>query len=361
MNLLENWYNEQIKTRALESDNAQLYILQQLDVFISKFNCHPLNKWFNKPKHLGYYIYGTVGCGKSMIMDQLYSTIPEVQKTRLHFHEFMHDIQQQLANLKSHGEPLKIIAKKIRNNFKIIFLDEMIVNDIANAMILKNLFTSLFAENIYIITTSNTQPNDLYKDCLMRERFLPAIDLINQKLIVLNLKSKTDYRYRYDSKNELFIINNPNYKQYLEDVFNKISKNQPIENNFAIMINSRHIQFIKKSHDIIWFDFKVICGENRSQLDYLELVKQFGWFVIENISTIHDDDTARRFTNFIDVLYDHQCKLALSSDVIITEIYPCGDIFSEFERTKSRLIEMQTKEYISTTAKFLNQKVLSDG
>lgn len=363
MKLLEKWYTQQTENKALEFDSAQLSILQQLDGFINNFNQQGfINRWFNKPKYLGYYIYGSVGRGKSMIMNQLYEQFPDPAKTRIHFHEFMYDIQQQLSKLKDQDDPLKVVAKKIRKQFKIIFLDEMLVNDIASAMILNNLFKSLFDENIYIITSSNTKPDDLYNDGLMRDRFLPAIELLNNKLEILCLDSPNDYRLLHSSINKLFVINQQNPADYLNEIFINITQNKPIESNSTIIVHDRAIPFVKKSTNSIWFDFNIICGDKRSQLDYLDLVRQFDWFIIENLYTITDKNKgiARRFTWLIDILYDHQSKLALSSEVGLQMVYPEGDLVSEFARTLSRLNEMQTKEYLTKPVLTLNKKDLKN-
>ncbi len=351
MKLLETWYTEQTKQKKLIFDNAQLRILQQLDTFIDNFNHQGIfSKLFLKPKTLGYYIYGSVGRGKSMIMNELYHVLPDEKKTRLHFHEFMYNIQQELANLKAHDEPLKIVAKNLRNKYKIIFLDEMLVNDIANAMILQNLFTSLFNEGLYIITSSNDKPDNLYKDGLMRDRFMPAVRLLEDKLILLCLDSPNDYRLINSSINQLFIIDNPNAKANLELIFNHSSTMAAI--NDSILIHGRSISFYKKSSRCIWFEFKIICGDKRSQLDYLELVKHFEWFIIEGLYSLTDKekDIVRRFTWLIDILYDHNSKLALSSSTDLDQLYLNGELSHEFTRTLSRLQEMQTLEYLNKPA-----------
>ena len=348
MQTLENWYIEQTTNKNLEFDNAQLSILQQFDNFINKFNSRSFfQNWFNKPKYLGYYIYGTVGCGKSMIMNKLYRTFPDKAKTRMHFHEFMYQIQHELSTLKSHDNPLNIVAKNLSKQYKIIFLDEMLVNDIATAMILNSLFRSLFEQNIYIITTSNSKPDDLYSGGLMRERFLPAIELFNTKLNIINLASSNDYRLLHDSTNNLFIINEQNPNTLLDKIFHSISKDEAIDKDNSIEINSRQIPFIQLSSSIIWFDFNIICGDKRSQLDYLMLIKQYQWFIISDIPTIVDKNIARRFILLIDVLYDNQAKIALSTHISLEQIYHSGDLIDEFARTLSRLKEMQTKEYIN--------------
>ena len=349
MKLLENWYLGQTKQKQLVFDDAQLRILQQLDGFIDKFNQQNFfTRWFSKPSTLGYYIYGSVGRGKSMIMNELYRVLPDKHKTRLHFHEFMDNIQHQLAALKSHEEPLKVVAKNMKEKYKIIFLDEMLVNDIANAMILKNLFSSLFAEGIFVITSSNSKPDNLYFEGLMRDRFLPAIALLNQKLVVLCLDSPNDYRSLHDSSNQLFMIKDSSSSNKLNAIFDDISATSRQEENNTILIQARQLPFTKKSAYIIWLDFAIICGDKRSQLDYLELVKHFNWFIIENISALtdKDKDMVRRFTWLIDVLYDHQCKLALSCKIELSAIYPDGDLMHDFARTLSRLREMQTQEYL---------------
>lgn len=351
MKPLENWYLEQTRQKHLIFDNAQLAILQQLDVFIDKFsNQSFFKKLFSKPTKLGYYIYGSVGRGKSMIMNELYLKIPESKKTRLHFHEFMYHIHQKLDKLKNHDEPLKLIAKELQEKYKIIFLDEMMVNDIATAMILKNLLDSLFNEGIYIITSSNDKPDTLYHDGLMRDRFLPAIELLNNKLNIISLNSPNDYRTINSSINELFIIKDHDFHNKLEIIFNSISEKKKTSIEDVNILN-RKINVVKRADKIIWFNFTVICGDKRSQLDYLELIKIYDWFIIENIYHItdNDKDIARRFTWLIDILYDNKKKLAISSVCELNEIYTQGELSFEFRRTLSRLTEMQTKEYIENT------------
>ena len=348
MQTLEKWYIEQTTNKNLEFDNAQLSILQQLDGFIHKFNqSNFITKWFSSPKSYGYYIYGSVGCGKSMIMNKLYKAFPDKAKTRMHFHQFIYEIQHELNLLKAHDNPLALVAKKLKKQYKIIFLDEMLVNDIATAMILNNLFKSLFEENIYIITTSNSKPDELYAGGLMRERFLPAIQLFNTKLEIINLVSKNDYRLLHDSNNHLFIIKQNSPTILLDNIFLDISKNYTIETGKSILICERQIPYLKKSKNIIWFSFDIICGDKRSQIDYLELVNQFEWFIIGDIKTITDKNIARRFILLIDVLYDNIAKISLSANIELEQIYPSGELINEFVRTLSRLKEMQTKEYIN--------------
>jgi cell division protein ZapE len=350
MNILETWYQSQVQNKFLEFDAGQVSILQQLDHFINNFNktCRLLS-WVKKPKHYGYYIYGSVGSGKSMIMNELYNVFPTTNKLRIHFHEFMEQIHQQLSQLKSVDNPLTEVAKNLNQQYQIIFLDEMTVNDIASAMILKNLFTALFDNGIYIVTTSNNHPKELYPNGLMRERFIPAIELLQQKLNILALNGENDYRLRFNSNSKLILINDQESNTELENIFNKINNYLPYNQNNFITILQRDIPYIRMGTNIIWFDFKVICGDKRSQLDYIALVKQFKWFIISDVYSLSDkeSDCARRLTWLIDILYDHNCKLSISSSVAIVQIYSAGSLVAEFARTISRLQEMATSEYLN--------------
>ncbi len=349
METLTSWYFNQTNDKKLVFDNSQLVILQQLDEFINTF--HQENKWYNfwhKPKYLGYYIYGDVGRGKSMIMDALFLHINISEKLRIHFHQFMQMIQTQMNELNSDENRLNKICSDLAKKYKIIFLDEMHVSDIANAMILQKLFEGLFKLKVYIITSSNYKPDDLYIDGLQRDRFIPAIQLLNAKLNVLSLNTNTDYRLINAHINQLFFINDGKSEDNLRQIFYKFSDSHFISKNKNIEINSRHIQYIMRSDKVIWFDFNVICGDRRSQIDYIELIKQFNWIILSGIEklTAENRNIARRFTWLIDVIYDNNTKLALSSNCDLREIYVDGDFANEFNRTLSRLSEMQTIEYL---------------
>jgi cell division protein ZapE len=358
MKLLQKWYLAQTGQNSLVYDEYQNAILQQLDIFITNFSDRGFfaNLW-RRPGTLGVYLYGSVGCGKSMILDELFRQIPEKQKTRTHFHQFMSDIHQKLANLKDSGNPLDNIARELRQKYRIIFLDEMHVNDIATAMILKNLLLGLFKHGVYLVTSSNFAPNQLYPDGLMRERFLGAIELIGQKLQVLKLQSSRDYRLQHDTHNQLFIINNSNSHDKLTCLFDKFAADNQVFVDDEIIIQSRPIWYVKKSAHIIWFKFDIICGENRSHLDYLELCSKFNYIVIEDIEPIENKEYARRLTWLIDILYDNRKKIILSASCGIGQIYVphtnaahtrvVDEFAIEFSRTVSRLIEMQTQEYLT--------------
>lgn len=348
METLTSWYKAQITSGQLNYDPAQETLLTELEKFLESFHKQNfITRWFKKDHKLGYYIYGDVGRGKSMIMNSMYSHTITPRKTRLHFHEFMHDIHGQLGALINVDDPLASIAKQLKTSYDIIYLDEMHVSDIATAMIMKRMLEALFENKIYIVTSSNYHPDSLWPNGLMRERFLPAIETIKKALNIVSLNSNQDYRLINNSFNQLFVINDHDSLSKLENVFNSINLNNHI-NKLAIKVCGRDINVRKSGSDVVWFDFAVICGDMRSQLDYLELCKDYTWFIISDIPQIdiRNKDIARRFTWLIDVLYDNNRKLALSLAVPITEIYPDGDFANEFSRTISRLEEMQTHEYL---------------
>lgn len=350
MQLLINWYLTQTKLSNLIYDERQSVILQQLDTFITDFSTKwSIQRLWQRNRLLGIYLYGPIGCGKSMIIDELFQQIPEKQKTRIHFHQFMQDIHQKLANLKDTVEPLNAIAKDLRRKYRIIFLDEMLVSDIASAMILKNLFFGLFKYGVYLVTSSNFAPNQLYPNGLMRERFLSAIELIEQRLQILNLTSDKDYRRQSDIDNKMFIIGSNHSHEKLAILFDQFAVNNQTSSNDKIIIQSRPICYVKKSARIIWFKFDIICGKNRSELDYLDLCNEFDYLVIEDISPIpaEDKDIARRLTYLVDILYDNHKKIILSASCSIEQIYIEGEWVVEFGRTISRLHEMQTQEYLN--------------
>jgi cell division protein ZapE len=353
---LSRWYTTQNANGSLNFDPAQAQLITELDQFLIKFaRLNFITRYWNREDKLGYYIYGGVGQGKTMIMDSMYQFTHTHRKTRLHFHEFIYKVQQYLG-LKSTNS-IELLARQLKKRYDIIYLDELHINDIATAMILQRLFHNLFIYKIYIISSSNYHPDQLWPDGLMRERFLPAITLIKQRLNLINLAAQQDYRLLHDANLKLFYIKPTAIDskiadklayQALDKIFTQINAQQAMEPNTSIEICKRLIPCLKRGVKICWFDFAVICGEQRSQLDYLELAKKYQWLIISNIFPLDFEkkDLARRFTWLIDVLYDHHSKLALSSSVLLKDIYPSGDLKNEFTRTLSRLQEMQTQTYL---------------
>jgi len=355
---LFNWYHQQVAEKLIIADSNQLEVIALFDKFILAFSQTHRNFFTRifKPMHSsyrhGFYIYGEVGRGKSMLINALYEYLPSKHKTRLHFHVFMQQIQQQLSALSQQQDPLNQVARNLGAKYKIIFLDEMHVSDIASAMILKNLLLSLFKHKIFLVMSSNFAPKDLYSDGLMRSRFIPAINLLNQELNVIEMSGNHDYRFKNEANNQLFQLNTLDADNQLAAIFAHISNGHSVSVNSFITIQQRQLHYLQRSDNIIWFDFTYICGNGRSQLDYIELVTHFDWFIIQGIFALKPDqqDLARRFTLLIDILYDNHKKLALSASCAITAIYNSGEFSNEFARTISRLQEMQTKEYLRRPA-----------
>lgn len=349
---LKRWYLEQVEQHQLIFDEMQQKIIITLDQFIANFNQREdaLISWFY-PFEPGIYIYGSIGSGKSMLMNQMVNATQTSKKLRLHFHEFMQTINSLLNHYKNKSNPLDLIGKKLKQDYQIIFLDEMDVTDIATAMLLKQLFISLTDNQIALILTSNFKPNDLYFDGLMRERFMPAIELIKNKFTILNLNAYTDYRQIHSSFNSLFLIDDLNAHLHLGKIFDKIATYRSKHYDSNVTIMGRQIAVNAYSDNIVWFKFATICGDNRSQIDYLELVKQYKWWIIEDIDLINTSDVIRRFTWLIDILYDNHCNLALSSKLALTQLYVGSDFAKEFARALSRLDEMRTINYLNKPIK----------
>lgn len=350
-------YLKQIANGIISEHPAQREVIQIFDVIHQQLLLqekqqhsllYNLRQMLHQQKPVsGLYLWGDVGSGKTMLMNLFYQTIA-VKKTRIHFHEFMQRVHHSLKTLQGKKNPLTLLAKNISNETTVLCLDEFMVTDIADAMILSELLQQLFQQGVCLITSSNTFPDNLYKNGLQRERFLPAIELIKKYMIVFNLFVNQDYRLRHIQQAGVYYSPlNAQAEKNLQECFNYFSQNAPSTNE-PIQILGRTVRIIKQAKNVIWFDFKDLCGIPRSQLDYLELVKNYHTFLISNIPKIaaHEDHTITSFINLIDVLYDAHAKVIISAELYITDIYISGKKSAEFARTKSRIIEMQSQNYV---------------
>jgi cell division protein ZapE len=295
----------------------------------------------------GMYIWGGVGRGKTLLMDIFFECLPIAEKKRLHFHAFMKLIHDRLDGKGMVQEPLRLIARDLVKDFWVLCLDEFVVTDIGDAMLIGQLLDALFEEGVLLVTTSNSAPQDLYRDGLQRSRFLPAIELLSTRCEVINLDGGQDYRilglkdanlfrYPHDAVAQAQLLN------YLRDHHVMAQEQGEIE------INHRQIAYEFRAEDSIWFSFEKLCLTARSRLDYLEIARQFSTLVLTGIRRMDDgnNDVAKRFISLIDVLYDHRVKLVCTAEVAADELYRKGFLVAEFERTVSRLIEMQGQEYL---------------
>jgi cell division protein ZapE len=303
-----------------------------------------------KPKAVeGLYLWGGVGRGKTLVVDEFYECLPFKEKKRIHFHRFMHKVHGQLRQLRQLQDPLSRIAGRFSEEFRILCFDEFIVNDIADAMILSGLLQRMFADGITLVATSNIHPDDLYKNGLQRDRFQPAIDLIKANTTVHELAGDTDYRLEFLTSAEIY------FHPHDDKAFAGLRKNfdhitsEPAEQDVRLEIDGREIRPLRHATGIVWFDFAEICGGPRSQNDYIELARCFNTVVVSDIPALSAgcDDQARRFINLIDILYDRNVKFMGSGCCPPKELYRGNRLVDEFQRTVSRLAEMQSLAYMA--------------
>jgi len=299
-----------------------------------------------------------VGRGKSFLMDLFYNAVPLKRKTRLHFHEFMREVHRELAELQGTVNPLDALAKRMALKFKLICFDEFHVADITDAMILHRLLAALFENQVGFVATSNFKPNDLYPNGLHRDRIMPAIELLNQKLEVLNVDNGTDYRRRtLELVTTYHTPLGPEADAAMNDAFNQLAESA--DENPVLRIESREIRARRKAGGVVWFDFRVLCGSPRSQNDYLELASQFHTVMLSHVPhmPVNMASEARRFTWLVDVLYDRRVKLIMSAAVPPEELYTQGPLSHEFPRTVSRLNEMQSQEFLALDRRLVNTRL----
>lgn len=299
----------------------------------------------------GLYLHGSVGRGKTFLMDMFCEHIG-VPVQRVHFHHFMKNVHDQLRTIKDQTDPLELIAADFAQQYRVLCLDEFMVSDITDAMLLYGLLKGLIDRGVVIITTTNIIPDDLYKNGLQRSRFLPAIALIKDKLVIHEMGAGQDFRRLcLDRHQRFFSPLNADNAAALETITEELSTNLVIERDGMITVNDRDIPFIAKSAEVIWFSFDTLCEGYRSQLDYLALAKEFNVFIVSDIPVLDTfkEDAAKRFLLLVDELYDRRIDLILSSALPIEEIYTGKKIAFEFDRLQSRLFEMQSQDYGKTT------------
>lgn len=301
----------------------------------------------------GLYFWGGVGRGKTYLMDTFYESLPFDRKMRVHFHRFMQRVHNELKSLKGEKNPLDLVSKKFADEARVICFDEFFVSDIGDAMILATLMDGLFSRGVTLVCTSNIVPDGLYKDGLQRARFLPAIELVKKHTDVVNVDGGVDYRLRTLEQAELF--HSPLDEEAdvsLRKSFDALAV-EAAKHSKTMEINGRKIPALAHADDVVWFDFKDVCDGPRSQNDYIEMARQFHAIIVSNVPVLgkEKDDQARRFINMIDEFYDRNVKVIISAAAPITELYTGGRLGFEFERTESRLLEMQSREYLEAPHK----------
>lgn len=353
------YYQQQIDSGLIQPDPQQQDVIHELQTIYTQLlkQERASHQWLGRLIHpftlshpvKGLYLFGSVGVGKTFLMDLFYSCLP-IQKMRSHFHQFMQTIHQQLKILQGKENPLDHIAKKIAQKTRVLCFDEFMVNDIADAMILTNLFKALFANRICLMASSNVAPDDLYKNGLQRDVFLPAISLIKQHTRVFHMISHHDYRLTHLTQAGVYFTPlDQEAELNMEKCFSHFSHHQPISTE-DIELLGRRIRIHKQAGTTIWFDFFALCDIPRSQNDYLELVKKYKTVLISNVPVMKPDqrNLITAFINLIDILYDARVRTIISAAADVEELYPEGRLRFAFARTQSRLIEMQSTDYFST-------------
>ncbi len=299
----------------------------------------------------GLYLWGGVGRGKTHLINAFHDALPFSNKLRIHFHRFMQHVHHELGMLRDRRDPLRLVAAQIARQWRVICLDEFLVSDITDAMLLAGLLDALFEHGVVLVTTSNIAPDDLYRDGLQRTRFLPAIALINKHMESVHLEGQADYRLRALERAEIF--HTPQDKG-AEKVLNRIYESLGPENMSIgedLMLDGRPVATLRLADGIAWFSFATLCEGPRSTADYIEIARCYHTVFISGIPIIErgENDIVARFIHLVDEFYDRNVNLVISAATGPAGIYPEGRLQAQFQRTRSRLEEMQSHDYLART------------
>ena len=389
---LRDLYAQQLSERGFRADPVQAAVVDRLDDLRERLiaarqpDSSLVRRWFgalgakSAPDPVrGLYLWGGVGRGKTWMMDLFYQSLPFPERRRRHFHRFMHDVHAELKALQQREAPLDAVADRIAQDTRVLCIDEFFVADIADAMILGGLCAALFKRGVTLVATSNVEPRNLYKDGLQRQRFLPTIDLLEQHMDIVAVDGSTDYRLRRLTQAGTYLPSSaPDTDRRLQELFNELadhdndttpptphppgpptrSINQSgrpwpsqaaIDPANSIEIEGRRIPVIRERGGVVWFDFMALCSGPRSQEDYIEIARNYQSVIVSDVpvfDSLHEDE-ARRFIALVDELYDRNVNLIVSAAAPPIELYRGDRVAFQFERTASRLIEMQSEEYLA--------------
>jgi len=345
-------YGQGVVGRAWQDDPAQRAALGEFDRLYTQLTASRTG-WFLRRRGSGapqgVYLWGSVGRGKTMLMDLFVESLPPGVAQRVHFHRFMLDVHARLRTLGEHRDPLSEVAAQLARNARVLCLDEFQVEDIGDAMILANLLRALFQQGVALVTTSNTPPRDLYRDGLQRARFLPAIALLERSCHVLELASPHDWRLRALTQARVYLTPlDAQAEHALAALFGSLARG-PVQQEGTLDINDRAIPVRRACAQAAWFDFDALCEGPRGSADYIELARAYPAILISGVPqfTPLREDAARRFIQLVDELYDRRVKLALTAAVPAVELYDGARLRAAFARTASRLIEMQSALYLA--------------
>jgi cell division protein ZapE len=341
-------YQQNLERRGFVQDSSQWRAVERLQQLYEEWSAYKkrrdtaLKRLLVKPPlPKGVYLWGPVGRGKSFLMDAFYLCVPLVRKRRVHFHHFMREIHRELDALKGTEDPIAEVALHTARRYRLICFDEFHVSDIADAMILGRFLEKVMDAGVEFVMTSNYHPDQLYSAGLQRERFLPAIELIKNRLDVVGVDSGTDYRRLKMERVQVYhLVDTP-----LAAVFESLKDVE--EERHPLDVEGRTIPYRKRAGGVVWFDFQALCGGARSYADYVDLARRFHTVLLSGVPRMSakQSDAARRFTWLVDVLYDERVKLVLSAEAPPEELFLEGENLADFQRTVSRLHEMQSAEY----------------
>jgi cell division protein ZapE len=372
---LRELYAQQLGERGFQPDPVQQAVIERLDDLRSrllaarKAEISLMRRWLGalgtaasaEPVR-GLYLWGGVGRGKTWMMDLFFQSLPFPERRRRHFHRFMHDVHAELKTLREREDPLDIVADRIAQDARVLCFDELFVSDIADAMLLGGLFAALFKRGVTLVATSNVRPKDLYKGGLQRQRFVPTIKLLEQHLDVVAVDGATDYRLRRLTQAGTYLPSGAaDTARRLQELFSELADHEgdatgrrgssptATRAGGAIEIEGRPIPVVAESGGVVWFEFMALCSGPRSQEDYIEIAREYQSVMVSDVPLFDAtrEDEARRFIALVDELYDRNVNLIVSAAAPPTELYRGDRVAFQFERTASRLIEMQSEEYLA--------------
>jgi cell division protein ZapE len=351
-------YAREIAKRGFTADAAQLNAIRHLERLraeLAEAASAPLGKRLlrgltsNGAAPKGVYLWGGVGRGKTWLMDLFYASLTLAAKRRTHFYRFMQEVHSDLKRLKGMQSPLDGVADKIAKKARVICFDELFVSDIADAMILAGLFGALVQRGVALVFTSNVKPKDLYRNGLQRDRFLPTIALLEKHCDVIAVDGGVDYRLRQLTAAPIYLPSTePATAKKLVELFDDLSDDD-VESDGTITVHNRKIKVVRESENVIWFEFAALCEGPRSPADYVAIASEYQSVIIANVPVFDDnaDNAARRFISVIDEFYDRGVNVIISAAAPPAELYKGEKLKFEFQRTSSRLVEMQSAEYLA--------------
>lgn len=347
-------YDDLIANGDYKTDPVQRTVVQQLDRIWFELNSASKPGFIarltgKKPRPVkGLYLWGGVGRGKTWLMDLFYQCLPDHGKKRIHFHHFMDKVHKGLAARPNASDPLPDIAREWAEQYRVLCFDEFFVSDIADTMLLSGLLQALFELGVTLVATSNVAPDNLYRDGLQRAKFLPAIEALKKHTLSIHVEGERDFRLRHLQRSEIYLQPlNENARTSLQSAYKRLAGNR--QDSDSLRVNGRTIKARHRGDGVIWFGFDALCEQARSTEDYIKIAHEFNTVILSNVPALDETnaDAARRFINLIDEFYDRNVKMLISAAKPIDDLYSGKRLVFEFQRTASRLTEMQSNDYLA--------------